>query len=97
MAFLRAAVGWFRAYTGAAHAHSGSPPLPSLGSWHPPVRGLVTHPEVSVTHPWEVSCPTLQGSRDPLLRGHSSFTGSLRRCQWKQKPFLPLRGPRHFP
>ena len=53
MAFLRAAAGWFRAYTWAARAHSGSPSQAFLGSRDsplrclspdPPLRGLVTHP-----------------------------------------------------
>ena len=39
MAFLRAAAGSFRAYTWAAHAHSGSQAHTSLGSPDPPFRG----------------------------------------------------------
>ena len=50
-----------------------------------------------MTHPWEVTCPTLAGSPDPPLRGHSSFRGSLGNGPWKQKPSLPPRGPRDFP
>ena len=48
MAFLQAPGRWFRAYTWAAHAHSGSPPQASLGSRDQPLRG-------HVTHPWEVT------------------------------------------
>ena len=36
MAFLQAPGGWFRAYTWAGHAHSGTPPQASLGSRDPP-------------------------------------------------------------
>ena len=39
MAFLRAAAGSYRAYTWAAHAHSGSQAHTSLGSPNPPFRG----------------------------------------------------------
>ena len=39
MAFLRAAAGSFRAYTWAAHAHSGAQAHTSLGSPNPPFRG----------------------------------------------------------
>ena len=39
MAFLRAAAGSFRAYTWAAHAHSGAQAHTSLGSPDPPFRG----------------------------------------------------------
>ena len=39
MAFLRAAAGSFRAYTWAAHAHSGSQAHAFLGSPDPPFRG----------------------------------------------------------
>ena len=39
MAILRAEAAWLRANTWAAHAHSGSPALASLGSPNPPFRG----------------------------------------------------------
>ena len=65
MAFLRAAAGSFRAYTWAAHAHSGSQAHASLGSPDPPFRGHSSCTGSLGTCPWtqEPSLPP-RGPRD---------------------------------
>ena len=65
MAFLRAAAGWFRAYTWAAHAHSGAQAHTSLGSPDPPFRGHSSFTGSLGTCPWtqEPSLPP-RGPRD---------------------------------
>ena len=78
MAFLRAAAGSFRAYTWAAHAHSGSQAHAFLGSPDPPFRGHSSSTGSLGTCPWtqEPSLPP-KGPRDFRWRTLPRSTPSL--------------------